>query len=276
MSNNPELDRDIETIKRTADQQARKGQPLTDATPPLGAAEGDCLCPDMGTVHPDCPAHGTSRFRGHCPYQDGQPCNCRHSDPCPVFPQTLTDPVGAAAGLAPGWGEGKHSYHAVIDEGCTCPGDPSASAAGWDAACPLHGDDAVKAVYGKTTDELADEAEAGYDVEALLARAKEVDDAITAKPSSTGAYAAIVAREAVDLFTGPRNATYGDATDNFADIGNLWAVVFGHPVSPEQVAICSALIKVARLRATPDHDDSWTDAVAYLALGAGINRRRQA
>lgn len=90
----------------------------------------------------------------------------------------------------------------------------------------------------------------------------------------TGHFARAVAEEAIALFTGDRNATYGDATDNFQDIGDLWAVVFGHPVSAEQVALCSALIKVARLKTSPDLPDNWTDATAYLALGGGINRRR--
>ncbi|AGT12792.1 hypothetical protein PHELEMICH_55 [Mycobacterium phage Phelemich] len=101
-------------------------------------------------------------------------------------------------------------------------------------------------------------------------------------PKPTGVYAAQVAQEAIDLFTGPRNTDYGDATDNFTDIADLWTVVLrpvlqpGARLTAEQVAIMSALIKVARLNNTPDHDDSWTDSVAYLALGAGINRRRQA
>ena len=31
-----------------------------------------------------------------------------------------------------------------------------------------------------------------------------------------------------------------------------------------------ALVKVARLITTPNHADSWTDGVGYLALGGGI------
>lgn len=102
------------------------------------------------------------------------------------------------------------------------------------------------------------------------------------EPEPTGYYAAQVAEEAIKLFTGPRNGDYGDATANFTDIANLWTVVLrpvlrpGERLTAEQVAIMSALIKVARLNNTPDHDDSWTDATAYLALGAGINRRRKA
>ena len=98
----------------------------------------------------------------------------------------------------------------------------------------------------------------------------------------TNVFAATVAREAVDLFTGPRVNDYGDATDNFQDIADLWSVVLrpllkpGARITAEQAALCQAQIKIARLNNTPDHDDSWVDATAYLALGGGINRRRRA
>lgn len=104
------------------------------------------------------------------------------------------------------------------------------------------------------------------------------DDMRVTRP--TGDYARDAAEEAIRLFTGDRNADYGDATDNFQDIADLWTVALrpllreGAAITAEQVAVCSALIKVARLNNTPNHDDSWVDATAYLALGAGINRRR--
>lgn len=97
----------------------------------------------------------------------------------------------------------------------------------------------------------------------------------------TGGYAADIAQHAIDLFTGDRNADYGDATDNFQDIADLWSVVLrpilqpGAAITAEQVAIMSAQIKIARLNTSPHHDDSWVDATAYLALGGGIHRRRQ-
>ncbi|QHB37362.1 hypothetical protein I5G58_gp060 [Mycobacterium phage BirdsNest] len=98
----------------------------------------------------------------------------------------------------------------------------------------------------------------------------------------TGGYAADIAQHAIDLFTGDRNVDYGDATDNFQDIADLWSVVLrpilqpGAAITAEQVAIMSGLIKVARLNNSPHHDDSWVDATAYFALGGGIHRRRQA
>ena len=70
---------------------------------------------------------------------------------------------------------------------------------------------------------------------------------------------------------GDRHTNYGDAIDNFTDIGKLWAVVLGlDEVTPEQVALCMNQVKVARLKTTPNHMDSWVDGCGYLALGGDI------
>lgn len=87
---------------------------------------------------------------------------------------------------------------------------------------------------------------------------------------TTGQRAQAICEHAADLVNNDRNAVYGDAEVNFTETGALWAVVFGHEVTAEQVAICMALVKVARLIKSPNHADSWTDGVGYLALGGGI------
>ncbi|AEJ95727.1 hypothetical protein FDI64_gp53 [Mycobacterium phage Zemanar] len=93
---------------------------------------------------------------------------------------------------------------------------------------------------------------------------------IAAKLSTTGSRARDICETAADLVNNDRNAVYGDAEVNFTETGALWAVVLGHEVTAEQVAICMALVKIARLIKTPNHADSWTDGVGYLALGGGI------
>lgn len=87
---------------------------------------------------------------------------------------------------------------------------------------------------------------------------------------TTSQRAGAICATAADLVNNDRNAVYGDAEQNFTETGALWAVVFGHEVTAEQVAVCMALVKVARLIKTPNHADSWTDGVGYLALGGGI------
>lgn len=93
------------------------------------------------------------------------------------------------------------------------------------------------------------------------------------REETTGDRARDICNRAADLVNNDRNAVYGDAEINFRETGALWAVVFGHDVTPEQVAICMALVKVARLIKSPEHADSWTDGVGYLALGGGIAAR---
>lgn len=79
--------------------------------------------------------------------------------------------------------------------------------------------------------------------------------------------------EAADLIDGDRNKDYGEPLENHQRIADLWAVVFGHEVTPAQVAIAMALVKVARLVYTPDHHDSFVDAAAYLAIADEIVRK---
>ncbi len=77
---------------------------------------------------------------------------------------------------------------------------------------------------------------------------------------------AAILRRAEHLTCGDRNASYGAPTANMADTAALWSAFLGTPVTGAQVAVCMALVKVARLRASPDHFDSHVDAAAYMAI----------
>ena len=44
----------------------------------------------------------------------------------------------------------------------------------------------------------------------------------------------------------------------------------GEKILPSDVAIIMALVKIARLAASPGHEDSWIDLAGYAALGAEI------
>ena len=72
------------------------------------------------------------------------------------------------------------------------------------------------------------------------------------------------------LINGDRARDYGDARTNFQRIADLWAPILDTPVIPEQVALCLAQLKVARLIQSPGHADSWVDGLGYLALGAEL------
>ena len=72
------------------------------------------------------------------------------------------------------------------------------------------------------------------------------------------------------IINGERADTYGDASENFTRIANMWAEVLQVPVTAEQVALCMTLVKVGRLIESPAHEDSWVDAIGYIALGVEV------
>lgn len=75
-------------------------------------------------------------------------------------------------------------------------------------------------------------------------------------------------READSLIHGARNKDYGPPEEAMRLIAILWGPVIGHGVTPAQVALCLAQLKVARLCKSPDHTDSWLDLAGYVAIGA--------
>ena len=76
--------------------------------------------------------------------------------------------------------------------------------------------------------------------------------------------------EADALVNGDRQADYGTPQENFARIAKIWSVILGHPVRPDQVALCMAGLKLARLANGP-HRDSFVDGCGYLALAAELS-----
>lgn len=76
--------------------------------------------------------------------------------------------------------------------------------------------------------------------------------------------------EAARLIGTDRAEVYGSAKDNFTVIGQMWSAFLGVPVGPVQVAAMMAMMKIARLKVTPCHVDSWVDAAGYIALGGEI------
>lgn len=74
-------------------------------------------------------------------------------------------------------------------------------------------------------------------------------------------------RDAEQLVNGPRNDTYGPPSEDFARTARLWQGYLGVPVTAADVACLMILLKVSRLRATPDHEDSWVDIAGYSACG---------
>lgn len=74
--------------------------------------------------------------------------------------------------------------------------------------------------------------------------------------------------EAGHIVNGARADAYGGPEDSFFQIANLWSAYKGQAFTMEDVAIMLALLKIARLRNSPSHKDSWVDLAGYAACGA--------
>lgn len=75
-----------------------------------------------------------------------------------------------------------------------------------------------------------------------------------------------VAEEASALVHGPRQAVYGSPPDNLRRIALAWSGVLGVRVTPLQVALCMAAVKLVREGSTPGHRDNLTDTCGYMLM----------
>ena len=76
--------------------------------------------------------------------------------------------------------------------------------------------------------------------------------------------------EANRLTHGDRDKNYGTPYINHKRIAEIWTVILGIEVTPSQVALCMAGVKIARLVETPDHLDSFVDLAAYASISGEI------
>jgi hypothetical protein len=76
--------------------------------------------------------------------------------------------------------------------------------------------------------------------------------------------------EAEKNVNGQRTQDYGSPEDSFSNISLLWNAYLGlaNAITAPDVAIMMNLLKVARIKATPNHRDSWVDMAGYAACGA--------
>lgn len=79
-------------------------------------------------------------------------------------------------------------------------------------------------------------------------------------------------RDAEALVNGPRNQTYGPPSDDFEVTARLWSAYLGVDVHPADVAALLILVKLRRLRMSPnrDHYDSLADIAGYAACWADV------
>ena len=85
----------------------------------------------------------------------------------------------------------------------------------------------------------------------------------------------ITAQEVLDeagAIRASRGSIYGHPYINHLRISKLWSAYLDFPVTPDQVALCMALVKVSRLTETPGYRgrDGYIDLVAYGSLAAQL------
>ena len=81
--------------------------------------------------------------------------------------------------------------------------------------------------------------------------------------------------EAARATVADRGEDYGSVWDNHERIAVIWTALIGIQIEPEHVAMMMAGVKLARLAATPDHQDSWVDLAGYAATGSECLSVRQ-
>jgi len=80
-----------------------------------------------------------------------------------------------------------------------------------------------------------------------------------------------ILKEAMKVINNDRNADYGDAKENFDNTAELWSAYAGHDFSAVDVAVMMILLKVSRIRVSPDKTDHWVDICGYSALAGGLS-----
>ena len=79
-----------------------------------------------------------------------------------------------------------------------------------------------------------------------------------------------ILKEAERLTSTDRNKNYGDPLTNHQRIADIWQVILGVPIRPDQVALCMVGVKLARLVESPQHMDSFIDGAAYMAIAGEL------
>lgn len=82
----------------------------------------------------------------------------------------------------------------------------------------------------------------------------------------------ILIEKAERIVNQDRNTRYGGPEESFTTIAKFWSVFLGVEISPLQVAGCMILLKLARLKKTPTHEDSVVDGIGYFACMADFLR----
>ena len=67
-----------------------------------------------------------------------------------------------------------------------------------------------------------------------------------------------------------RGLVYGTPAVNHLRIAQFWSTYLDRAIEPHEVAVCMALVKLARIQETSQHEDSYVDACSYLGIAGQL------
>jgi len=80
----------------------------------------------------------------------------------------------------------------------------------------------------------------------------------------------IILEQAKTLTNTDRQQSYGTPLSNFTRIANLWSSYLEIDITPEQAAMCMALVKVSRSMQSKKVDN-YIDGAAYFAIAGELS-----
>lgn len=81
-----------------------------------------------------------------------------------------------------------------------------------------------------------------------------------------------VMNKASELINGERRQQYGDPEGSFTRLGEMWSATLDLPtnIPPHLVALMMAQLKICRATESHNHEDSYVDAIGYIALASEV------
>jgi len=80
-----------------------------------------------------------------------------------------------------------------------------------------------------------------------------------------------IADKAKEIIYGDRESCYGDPGKNLRVVAGMWSAYLGCDITANDVCNMMVLLKLARLKNTPCHEDSMVDIVGYTLLQERIS-----
>jgi hypothetical protein len=75
---------------------------------------------------------------------------------------------------------------------------------------------------------------------------------------------------AKNLVTGNREQTHGPKLENHQNIASLWSAYLGREISPLDVALMMALVKIGRTKCGAHNPDDYVDLIGYGAVAGEL------